>query len=201
MTEQSDRETRDLEEFERTHGNRRLPEPEPMTKIGDVGDMAFYRNLAYPYTPAQEAEIDREHRASRKKAADDHRAAGIGFAVRALEGKCGHEIQEMAEGIFRSVEKIDLVDQMAFATPENVSSLVLWDLKRRASWLAARARGDYVPAQLKTREECLAIYNARKRADERFEDRQTSLADMPPMAALGKSLPEQGSFSDHWWDK
>jgi len=44
---------------------------------------------------------------------------------------------------------------------ENCINLVLWDVRRRVAWASAKARGENVQANLRSRAECLAIYNAR----------------------------------------
>jgi hypothetical protein len=198
-----ERETED--DFERLRQNlKNAPAQRPgLTRLG--ADMDYFRNLAYPCSPEREAEIERLHRQEQKRKGDEYRAGLVSFASECVEGKKGRANQELADEVFRTVEVIDLLDRQGHACPENCSNLVLWDLRRRVAWMAARARGEMVPERLKSREECLAIHNARKFADERFADNDP-VDRIPPMPDYGyrnqppprpqPSEPEQETLGD-----
>jgi hypothetical protein len=169
------------EDFERLRQNlrRNAPASSPgLTRLGD--DMDYFRNLAYPCSPEREAEIERLHRQEQKRKGEEYRAGIVAFASECVEGKKGRAVQELADEVFRTVEYIDLLDRQSHACPENCSNLVLWDLRRRVAWMAARARGEMVPEKLKSREECLALRNARKFADETFADNDPVSRIPPP---------------------
>lgn len=181
MTEISDREFEQFLESRR----RRLEEvghsePESMTRL--AGTMEFFRTMPYPCTPERETEIERIHQDDRKRAEAEHRAQLIAFAVECLDGKRGATIEALAVSTLKSVHDDEYIVRGAGNQPENLINLVLWDLRRQVAWINAKARGDTVPRELKTREECLAIYNARKVADENWADNEAqSGSRIPPM--------------------
>jgi hypothetical protein len=194
----------DLEQFADSERRklRAMPKPQPgLTRLGS--EMSYFRNMPYPASPEREAEIDRLHRQEQKRLRDEYRSNLIAFAAGCVDGKRGHAAQELADEVFRTVERIDLLDAGASVTPENCCNLVLWDLRRRVAWMNAKARGEVVPDKLRTREECLANHNARKFADERFADNDP-VSRIPPAPNYGynpphPATPEQQTIGD--WAK
>ena len=177
-------------EFERFIETRRQRLEEvgtaPLSSLTRVaGTMAYFRDMPYPCSPEREKQIEAMHRNDLQQAATEHRTGLVKFAINCTSGKQGHAAQEIADGVLRTVERQDLVDPNVYATPENCCNLVLWDLRRRVAWMAAKARGEFVQATLKTREECLATYNARKIADEKWADNDSDpLSNIPPIDPL-----------------
>lgn len=202
----------DFERFAREHRNTQRERPQTMTRLGNAVPGEW--DIPYPCTPEREAEIERLHRVEKKRQTEEHRSQLISFASECIDGKKGRAAQEIADTVLHSVEYSEMINQGGMAVPENCINLVLWDIRRRVAWASARARGEMVQEKLRTRKECLALYDARGLADERWADNEVAngsnprgagaqaaaMAKIPPPIDFGYgNMPpryEQGAFDD-----